>query len=579
MEYAFLVAAMLGGLALFIFGMGLMTDGLRQASGTGLRTVLARTGRNPLLGILFGTAIGTLVHSSAATVMLVGFVNAGLLSLAETVPATLGASIGTTISLQAISFKLGDYCFFAIAIGFIVSMVGRGQRARQVGRALLGFGLLFLGMNVMSEAIRPHRDTLQPFLAVVDGNTWSGTFIGIGIAALLTSIWQSSGATIGMCFALASAGVFTELHQILPIVMGANIGTCATALLSSIGTNIEARRAAVSHLLYKLFAVALALALRPYIIALSQASSTDLIRQTANMNTLVMTGAALVVLPLWKVHAIVVRLLTPSRKKSSPPSHIKPALIPTPERAIQAAIDELRRAVDICRDTYGCLAQVILMNSKPATLRHIKLNEEAVNEIKVHMKAYLSQLSHRHLSRRQLMLAQEVDRCMSDIERIGDHLDKISDISVRRTREPAALIEEETLTSLFGLYGKTARILELVSNSLKHDQTNFQEAARVLLFERDSYARTSEAAKAHLGDKVANHSITPIAALFYRSYLASFDRIVKHARAIALAQQKPDFRIKHRKLNRTVDLETSRRVPPPIDPDDFLQRLHMEDYI
>ncbi len=579
MDYAFLGAALLGGLALFIFGMGLMTDGLRQASGAGLRTVLARTGRSPVLGLALGTALGTLVHSSAATVMLVGFVNAGLLSLAETVPATLGACIGTTISMQAVSLKLGDYCFFAIAAGFLFSGLGRGPRSRQVGRALLGFGLLFLGMNVMSEAIYPHRETLQPFLAVVDGRTWQGTLLGIGIATVLTSIWQSSGATIGMCFALTSAGVFTDLHQVLPIVMGANIGTCATALLSSIGAHIEARRAAVSHLIFKLFAVAFVLALRPYVIALSQATSDDLIRQTANMNTLVMTAAALVVLPFWKLHAVVVRWVTPSRKQPPTPSYLKPELLHTPERSIQAAIDELRRAIDICRNTYALLAQVILLKGRPTTLRQIKLNEKAVNEIKVHVKAYLSQLSARQLSRRQLMLMQEVSRCMSDIERIGDHLDKISDTSVRRRKEPAALFPERTLTRLFDLYSKTASILGLVSDSLQHGQTDFQEAARVLLDRRDNYARSSESAKQLLGEEVAERAITPIAALFFRDYLASFDRIVKHARAIALAQQKPDFRIKRRKLDRAVDLQENDDIPPRVHSKDFLQRLHMEEYI
>ncbi|MBT3293955.1 MAG: Na/Pi cotransporter family protein [Verrucomicrobia bacterium] len=579
MEYAFLIAALLGGLALFIFGMGLMTDGLREASGSGLRTVLARAGRSPLLGILLGTVLGTLVHSSAATVMLVGFVNAGLLSLAETVPATIGSCIGTTISMQAVSLKLGDYCYFAIALGFIISAVSRQPRNRQIGRALLGFGLLFLGMNVMSEAIRPHRDALQPLLAVVDGRTWQGTLIGLGVATALTAVWQSSGATIGMCFALTSAGVFTELHQVFPIVMGANIGTCATALLSSIGTHIEARRTAVSHLLFKLITVALALGLRPWILQLSHVSSSDLIHQTANMNTLVMTLGALVVLPFWKLHAIVVRFLVPSRGQPPEPSHLDPILLKTPERAIMAAIDELRRAIDVCRRTYSLLAQVILLNSPPATLRQIKLNEKVVNEIKVHVKAYLHQLTHRQLSRRQLMLMQEVSRCMSDIERIGDHLDKISDISVRRKRERAALLDEETLASLFALYRKTATILLLVQESLRTKEKDFQAAAQTLIEARDSYARDSQAAKELLSDEVSAHRIAPIAALFYRDYLASFDRIVKHARAIALSQQKPDFRIKARKLDRAAAPAEDVDLPSRVDSKDFLQRLHMEDYI
>jgi phosphate:Na+ symporter len=579
MEYVFLIAALLGGLALFIFGMELMTEGLRQASGTGLRTVLARAGRSPLLGILLGTVLGTLVHSSAATVMLVGFVNAGLLSLAETVPAMLGANIGTTISMQAVSLKLGDYCFFAIALGFALSAIARTPRTRQIGRVLLGFGLLFLGMNVMSEAIRPHRDTLQPLLAVVDGNTWRGTLIGVGIATGLTAIWQSSGATIGMCFALAGAGVFTEVSQVFPIVMGAHIGTCATALLSSIGTNIEARRTAFSHLFFNLFTVALALAAQSLVMRAVRYSSDDLIHQIANLHTLVMTLGALVVLPFWKLHAIVVRFLTPSRGQPPEPSHLDPSLLKTPERAIMAAIDELRRAIGVCRRTYGLLAQVILLNSRPATLRQIKLNEEVVNEIKVHVKAYLHQLTRRQLSRRQLMLMQEVSRCMSDIERIGDHLDKISDISVRRARERAALLDEKTLASLFALYRKTATILFLVQESLRTEEKDFQAAAQTLLEARDSYARDSQAAKELLSDEVSAHRIAPIAALFYRDYLASFDRIVKHARAIALSQQKPDFRIKARKLDRAAAPAEDVDLPSRVDSKDFLHRLHMEDYI
>ncbi len=382
-----------------------------------------------------------------------------------------------------------------------------------------------------------------------------------------------------MCFALSSAGVFTEVSQVFPIVMGAHIGTCATALLSSIGTHIEARRTAFSHLFFNVFTVAIALAARPLIMRAVTYSSDDLIHQIANLHTLVMTAGALLVLPFWKLHAMLVRFLTPSRKKPPTPSHLDPKLLKMPERAILATIDELRRAVGICRKTYGLLARIILLRTKPATLRQIKLNEDVINEIKFHMKAYLSQLTHRQLSRRQVMLIQEVSRCMSDIERIGDHLDKISDTSVRREKETVARFDEDTMRSLFSLYRKTANILRLVRDSLRPDQQDFQQAAKVLLDARDDYVRASQAAKDDLGDEVAEHRIAPIAALFYRDYLASFDRIVKHARAIALAQQKPDFRIKQKKLLRAEKRATTPELPAPIDRDDFLHRLHMEDYI
>jgi len=576
MDYAFLVAALIGGLALFIFGMGLMTEGLRIASGSGLRTVLTRTGRSPILGITFGTILGTVVHSSAATVMLVGFVNAGLLTLAETIPAMLGANIGTTLSMQAVSLHIGDYCYFAIAIGFIVSAVGRTPRTKHIGRSILGFGLLFLGMEVMSDAIRPHRETLQPFLAAVDTNSIGGILLSVAVSAGLTAIWQSSGATIGMCFALAGAGVFTNISQVFPIIMGAHIGTCATAMLGSIGTHIEARRAAFAHLFFNIAVVVLALAARPYVLKAVLVSSDDLIHQIANTHTLVMVCGALVFLPFWKVYAIVVRFLTPSKMKAPKPSCLDMLLLDTPERAVLAGIDELRRAIDVCRVNYDLLAEVILLGASPAMLRQIKLNENVVNEIKANMKDYFDQLANRKLSRRQIMLMQEISRCMSDIERIGDHIDKISDISVRREKDLTARFDEETLNSIFDLYRKVNIILGLARDSLYPEQRedrDYHVAVVKLLEARENYKYASRKAKELLGDEVTEHRIAQIAALFYREYLATFDRIIKHTQSIAISRQDPDFVIKDRKLDKASKPVPELDIPEPVIIKDYLQGL------
>jgi len=576
MEYAFLAAALVGGLALFIFGMGLMTDGLRIASGAGLRTVLTRTGQSPVLGIVFGTMLGAVVHSSAATVMLVGFVNAGLLTLAETVPAMLGANIGTTLSMQAVSLKIGDYCYFAIAIGFIISVAGRTHCTKHIGRSILGFGLLFLGMNVMSDAIRPHRAILQPFLAAVDTNSWGGILLSVGISAGLTAVWQSSGATIGMCFALAGAGVFTNISQVFPIVMGAHIGTCATAMLGSIGSHIEARRVAFAHLFFNIAVVALALAARPFILKAVLFSSDDLIRQIANTHTVVMVCGALIFLPLWKVHAVVVRFLTPSKMKPAKPSCLDTALLDRPERAILAGIDELRRAIDVCRVNYDLLAEIILLCGTSAMLRQIKLNETVINEIKANMKDYFGQLTNYKLSRRQIMLMQEISRCMSDIERIGDHIDKISDVSIRRKKYITARFDEETLNSIFDLYRKVNNILGLARDSLypnQREDRDYHAAVVNLLEAREEYKYASRKAKELLGDEVSERRIVQIAALFYRDYLATFDRIVKHTQSIAISRQDPDFVIKERKLDKAAKPVPELDIPKPVVIKYYLQEV------
>lgn len=578
MQYLFLAAMLFGGLSLFIFGMGLVTEGLQQAGGSGLKAVLSRAGRNSIFGMFMGTVLGALAHSATVMVMLVGFVNAGLMTLPETIPAMLGANVGTSLAMQAVSLHLGDYCYFAIAGGFMLSAAARSQRTKFIGRAIMGFGLLFLGMEVMSVSIRPHRADLQPFLASIDSESWWGILLGVAVSAGLTAIWQSSGATIGMCFALVDAGVFTSTSQLFPIVVGAHIGTCATALLGSIGTNIEARRTAFAHLLFNIATAGLVLAARPFILGVALFSSHDLIHQTANMNTFMMASSALLFLPFSKLYAKLVRLLTPSKMKQPKPSFLHEELLDKPERAIAAAVDELRRAIDVCLVNHHLLAEVMLLGANPRMLRQIKRNEEVVNEIKANLKLYFSRLTKNRLSRRQIMLMQEILRCMSDIERIGDHIDKIADISVRRERYTAARFDEETLNTIFVLYRKTGDILALTRGSLypiASDRHDYRGAVAKLDAAREDYEKASRDARGLLGDEVSDHRITQIAALFFREYLAAFDRIVKHTSAIAIARQDPDFVIKDGKLDHPAKPAPKIELPAPVDIEEYL-RNHLK---
>jgi phosphate:Na+ symporter len=297
-ESLFLSFTILGGLALFLFGMQLMTEGLRLAAGERLRLIIYRGTGNRLAGLGLGTGLGFLMHSSATTVMTVGFINAGLLSLVHSLPVIMGANIGTTLSMQLISFRLTDYALMAVALGFLVSVAAPSSLVRNIGRSLLGFGLLFNGMDLMSGAIAPHGDLLLPWLSRLDGSTWSGMLLGTLLAWLFTAVVQSSGATIGMIFVLISAGVFTSLQQVYPIVLGAHLGTTTTALIAALGCGIEARRGAVANLLFNGFNVTLALLAAPLLIAAMEFSSDDVVRQTANLHTAIMVIAAVLLLPV-----------------------------------------------------------------------------------------------------------------------------------------------------------------------------------------------------------------------------------------------------------------------------------------
>jgi phosphate:Na+ symporter len=587
----FVVFQVLGGLALFIYGMNIMTDGLREAAGHRLRSILSVMTTRKLTGLGLGTLLGTLVHSSATTVMVVGFIHAGLMNLIQAVPVILGANVGTTLSMQAISFKLSDYALFAVAIGFIFSMVSKTTKRKKLGLSLMGFGLLFLGMTLMSDAIKPYRDILQPIMAGISADTTRGMLLGILLATGLTAIIQSSGATVGMCFALVHAGVFTGVEQTMPIILGAHIGTCATALLASIGTSIAAKRAAYAHLIFNLFNVAMAVVLKEPLIrtlqwittiapdANAEAVAAGVLRQSANLHTLVMVVAAAIVLPASTAYAKLILRVFRSRKPEPEPSYLDDNLLEYPEQAICACIRELQRVARTCAKSLRLTGQVILFAHTPRDIHEIKLNEQVVNDIKVAMKEYVSSLTRRYLSKRQAILIQHIDRCMIDLERIGDHIETICDLSVRRQRVPEAVVDKDSFDALFHLYERALHVFRLVIESLDPEKENIQEVAQQILQSRDEYMQASLNTRSMFTDKVSQRSITPIAGIFFSEYIAALDRIVKHSKSIALAEKQPQFWIKRTKLGKHVDLAGEPERHALVDPKDYLTRLQSEDYL
>ncbi len=577
-DILFLIFEVLAGLALFILGMNIMTSGLRAATGAHLRTILRRATRNRLAGISLGTAVGTLVQSSATTVMLVGFVNAGLMTLLEAIPPVYGANIGTTISMQIISFKLGAYCYFAITLGMLVRLLAPSLRWREGGGILLGFGLLFLGMNIMSDAVKPYREILTPLLTRADGSTLPGMLLGIGVATLVTGIIQSSGATVGMCFALVNAGVFTSVEQIFPIILGAQIGTCATALLGSIGTGIEARRTAVAHLVFNIISAMIGIVAAPLFYRFIPLTSHSLLHQTANLHTASQLTTSLLLLPVVPLHARIVRLLTPSRRPPPEPSALDDQLLAYPERAMRAALSELRRVMHICARSFHLDAQLFFTIVR-RYVQEIEANEHVINDIKLAMKDFLASLANRALSRRQAIMIQHLDRCVNDVERIGDHVKSICDLLVDRQRHPQAAFDHRSLEILFELYQLADWIMHLVIESLDPQRTDFQEMARRILEARDEYMQHSIEAKAVLNERIVKREIPPLAGIYLRALVAAFDRIVRHAKAIALAESQPQFWIKRRKLDKQAAAAPPYQPPPLVDPHDFLDKLQREDYI
>ena len=576
-DLIFLALQLLGGLALFIFAIRLMTQSLSAAAGPALRRAIRTATHGRVRGTLLGTLLGFLLHSGAATVLLVGFLNAGLLTLPLAIAPIVGANIGTTLSMQLISFKLGQYFYAPILAGVLISLVTRRRPYEQTGTALVGFGLLFLGMDLMSGAVSPHREIIQPWLASTHQiNLW-GQLAAVGAGAVVTVLLQSSGAVIGILFALAGAHVFSDINQVFPLVLGAHIGTCSTALLGSLGASITARRGALAHVMFNLITAALALAAAPWLVKIVTASNADLVRQIANLHTAVMLLGAVWAVPLRHPLARLVELVSPTRNRAPDSSFLDEALLDKPEQALYHAIRELQRVARLCQESFRLNAAIMFQmdRTKLLTVRH---TEDAVDDIQRAMRGYLARLTGRYLSRRQSIMLQHLNRCMIDIERIGDHNDNLADLAESRHRAQRIVIPAEAQALLFELFGSANNILQLVIASLDPDQKDFQAMAQSILKARDAYAERSLNAKSIFADRVTAHAYPPLVGVFLSDYIAEFDRIVRHAKMIALVESQPWFWIKRQKL----DWVAPEMPPPPELKDeshDFLDKLQSEGFV
>ena len=561
-----------GGLALFIFGMHMMTDGLRGAAGASLRRILAKATRNRMSGLGLGTLIGFLVQSSASTVMMVGFISAGLMTLSQSVPVMLGANIGTTLSMQLISFKLADWCFAGIAIGFLLRAAIPSARVKALGTSLLGFGLLFLGMSTMSSAIAPYRDTFIPIFERIDGSTASGMICGVLLAAGITGIIQSSGAVIGMTFALIEAGVITDLSGAFPIIIGANIGTCVTALLGSIGTHIDARRSAISHLLFNLFSTAVAAVAAPLFYRWIPLLGGDPVHQAANANTVKMILTALAVLPFAPLHTKLVRILVPSRKAPPQPSFLDDALIPMPEQALHAVMRELHRMTELCRASL-LLDEQLLTTKNRLAKRTVYQNENTLDAVKLATNDFLMKLTSRRLSTRQAVLAQHLDRCMTETERIGDHLKMLCRLNSRLASYSDHSFFTPCRWQLTELFICTDRILEHLSRSLDPDNQNREKSIAAIPQSRRIFKERKEAVKQLITEHIGKNDIPPRLGIFLNEYQMTFNKIARHCKTIAGMEQRPFFWLKLDKLDRASEPYTEEEILNELDQHGFYEHL------
>lgn len=528
----------LGGLALFLFGMKEMSGGLQTAAGKGLRGFLQAATRRRLSGMGLGTALGFLVHSSGATVLLVGFLNAGLISLTQSLPVIFGANLGTTLSMQAVSFKLTDFSYLAIGLGF-GSRFLKGNKVKAIGQALFGFGLLFLGMEIMSQGVFPYRETLRPVLTRLDGNTATGMLAGIVVALAVTAVIQSSGATIGMAFAFIHAEIFTSLSQTMPIILGAHIGTCATALLASMGAQVPARRAALAHLLFNITNVILSILFRDPLIQFLEGTSTDLVRQTANLHTAAMVLGIGLLLPLTQPFTRLIERMLPERGTPPEASHLEPELMDHVETALPAVRREFVRLLRLTRESIE-LNRRLLESSQEEAVKRIRMIENIIDSIKSTMIGNLRQLARQTEDVTQLPDIDQWIRCMVEVERIGDHLNLLRKLSQERNSEPGHILFGRELTHrLNQLFQQTEVLLEQLGDHFLAEADDFYEQVDNILRGRVALLDATMQARELLVSRIKEARLPPEAMFYLSSYLEVFERMARHAQILASTSPAP----------------------------------------
>jgi len=525
MKLLFTVA---GGLGLFLYGMQLMGDGLQKAAGDRLRRLLEILTTVPIMGVFVGSIVTVLVQSSSATtVMVVGFVNAGLMNLAQAVSVILGANIGTTITAQMVSLKLTDLALPAIGIGFLLTLVAKSKFQRQLGQVILGFGILFLGMTVMSDGLKPLRtNPLFTHYMVVFG---AQPLLGILAGALFTAAIQSSSAFTGIVISLALQDLI-GLNAAVTMILGSNIGTCITALLASIGTNLTARRAALAHVIFNVLGVALFVPfIGPYTSFITSTAGT-LAHQAANAHTIFNVVNTIIILPFIKPFVRLVTRLLPGTEGivEYGPKYLDPHLIATPSVALGQVTRELLRMGDIAL----AMLDDVFTSFKTGNLDYLKYaaqKEEAINGLEHDVVLYLVKVAQKSLSLEQSNRHRALLNITNDIERIGDHAENIMEL-VEYKAANGLPFSSEGQQEINIMYDRVRLLVSLSLQALRDD--DIEIAREIVRKENEIDIMEKELRHSHMC-RLNEGSCHPSAGVVFLDTISNLERIADHANNIA----------------------------------------------
>lgn len=520
----------LGGLGIFLLGMKNMGDGLQNAAADKMRKVLEKLISNSIMGVIVGALVTAILQSSSATtVITVGFVNARLLTLRQAVAVIMGANIGTTITAQLIAFKLQDYALPAIALGVAIHFIAKKKNIKSLGQIVIGFGLLFLGLDIMSDAMKPLRHV--PEFSNLMYSFADNPILGVLAGTVLTAIVQSSSATIAILQTLAVEGLI-DIKNALPILFGDNIGTTITVILASIGTGLNARRVALSHVTFNVIGTIIFLILLPLVTFIVEAIGGDVARQIANAHTLFNVTNTVIQLPFISLLILLIIKLIPGEEKTVEfgVKFLDKRLLINPSVALAQAAKELNRMGQLAKEILQDSVEGFLNNDEKI-LRLAKEKEDAVDWLEAEITEYLVKLSQNSLSAEQSAKLAILLNTVNDIERIGDHGSNIFELAEYKISQKLPFSEqalEEIKVMAKDVEGAFERSLIALQNG------DVVLAKEVKDYDDHIDKMEKELRKSHIG-RLNEGSCFTSSGIIFLEVISNLERIGDHSYNIAAA--------------------------------------------
>jgi phosphate:Na+ symporter len=531
----FMVFLLLGGLGMFLYGMKMMSDGLESMAGDRMRRVLEVLTNNRLAAVGVGAGVTCIIQSSSATtVMVVGFVNAGLMTLLQATGVIMGANIGTTITAQLIAFNLTDIAPFILFIGMIMTVFVKKRKYSRLGEIILGFGILFVGLSLMSQAMVPLREdeSFRNFLV-----NFKSPVIGVLIGMVFTAVIQSSSASIGILQALAMLGLI-QLDTAVYVVLGQNIGTCITAILASIGTCSNSKRAAGIHLMFNIVGTiicfAVLSAIPSIITGIKSLSPDNVSRQIANFHTMFNLAITVILFPFAKQMVRLITVIIPEKHEAGSVEkklvYLDERIAQTPAIALAQTMKELGRMGNIAYVNLGWALDALFKLDEQKAQKVMEV-EKTIDYLSHNITNYLINFRGLELSSGDLQIMGSLHHVIMDMERIGDFAENISEYSITLA-DSREKISAEAMEELQNMSEKTMEVLKMsleVFESRDGAQLDAIESTEQVVDEMQrNYINN------HI-NRLQNELCNPLAGVVFTNMVSSLERISDHAVNIAFS--------------------------------------------